>query len=84
VKFENGERVEQLEDQNSRGTVSARYTFKNGQLTGQEQVADAPPPVSSAPFVSVETAIQTATESAVPAAQTQALTAQSTIESIKK
>ena len=34
VKFENNERVEQLEDQNFRGKISARYVFKAGQDRG--------------------------------------------------
>ena len=54
VKFENNERVEQLEDQNFRGKISARYLFKAGQVVGQEQVADAEPPSVAFPFVAVE------------------------------
>jgi hypothetical protein len=49
-----GERVEQLEDQNYRGKISARYLFKAGQVVGQEQVADGEPPSVVSPFVSVE------------------------------
>ena len=54
VRFENNERVEQLEDQNFRGKISARYLFKGGQVVCQEQVADGEPPSVTFPFVAVE------------------------------
>src|SRR5262249_21748333 len=53
-RFENNEPVEQLEDQNFRGKISARYLFKGGQVVGQEQVADMEPPSVTFPFVAVE------------------------------
>jgi hypothetical protein len=54
VHFQNGERTEQLEDQNFRGKITARYVFKSGQVTGQEQVADGEPPTGAPPFGSVD------------------------------
>jgi len=50
VNFQNGERVEQLEDQEFRGKITARYIFKSGQVTGQEPVAHGEPPIAAAPF----------------------------------
>jgi hypothetical protein len=54
VRFQNGAQVEQLEDQKYQGKVTARYIFKDGQVVGQEQVADGEPPRPSAPFSTVE------------------------------
>jgi hypothetical protein len=54
VSFQNGEQIEQLEDQKHQGKVTARYSFKGGQIVGQEPVADGEPPRPSAPFVAVE------------------------------
>ena len=54
VRFENNQRVEQLEDQNFRGKISARYLFQGDQVTGQEQIPDAEPPSVAFPFVAVE------------------------------
>jgi leucyl-tRNA synthetase len=54
VRFQNGVQVEQLEDQKFQGKVTARYSFKDGQVVDQEQVTDGEPPRSSAPFGRVE------------------------------
>jgi hypothetical protein len=54
ASFQNGQRVEQLEDQSYRGKISARYRFEGGQVVAQEQVADAEPPSIALPFASVE------------------------------
>ena len=50
VNFQNGERVEQLEDQSYQGKITGRYLFKDGQVVGQEQVANAEPPSVASPF----------------------------------
>ena len=45
---------EQLEDQDYRGTVTARYLFKAGQVIDQQQVASSEPPRESVQFGAVE------------------------------
>jgi hypothetical protein len=59
VNFQNGERVEQLEDQSFSGKVSARYRFKDGQIVDQEQLKNAEPPRLSPAFVVVEEILRT-------------------------
>jgi hypothetical protein len=54
VNFQNGEQIEQLEDQAFRGKITARYVFKSGQVTGQEQVADGEPPTAAPPFGTID------------------------------
>jgi len=67
VNFQNGEQVEQLEDQDFRGKITARYVFKGGQVVGQEQVADGAPPSAAATFGAVEDEVRSmATYGTVP------------------
>ena len=57
VRFENGERAEQFEDQKYQGKVTARYVLKNGAVAQQEQLDNAEPPRLSEPFGAVERAL---------------------------
>ena len=54
MNFQNGERIEQLEDQKYEGRVTARYVFKDGQVVNQEQLENVEPPRASSTFASVE------------------------------
>ena len=66
--FQNGELVEQLEDQKFTGRISARYLFKSGQVTGQEQVADADPPSRAAAFTAIDDELRSMRVAATPEA----------------
>ena len=53
--FQNGERIEQLEDHNYQGKITARYIFKGGQIVGQETLEqNLDPPRVSKPFRTIE------------------------------
>ncbi len=54
INFQNGEKIEQLEDQGLTGKITARYTFKSGQVVAQEQLANVEPPPGTRPFAAVE------------------------------
>jgi hypothetical protein len=58
VRFQQGERAEQLEDQSYQGKVTARYVFKGGEVVQQEQLDQLEPPRRSDPFANVEQALQ--------------------------
>jgi hypothetical protein len=58
VRFANGERIEQAEDQHFRGTISARYFFENSELMEQKQVNNDPPPWKASLFATVEEELQ--------------------------
>jgi hypothetical protein len=81
VNFHNGERIEQLEDQNYQGKVTARYVFKDGEVVRQEQVESAEPPRPSEPFADVEREFQNVVGSRPADPETRALSIRSGLES---